>query len=116
MLSLEAFAILDLVTEDSFGLWEIASDFVERYNDRTASEATRLAQATALDLLKEGLVSLWSQTDVGAEERAIPSTEAKTALSEASNWDWPGASGIMFRLLATEAGKRAYHSQSREGA
>ena len=54
MLSTEALEILDLVTEDSFGLWEIAAVFKDRHRDRTASEPLALAQTTAMALLADG--------------------------------------------------------------
>ena len=110
MLSAEAFDILDLVTEDSYGLWEIAAVFKDRHRDRTASKALSLAQATAIELLADGLVALWSQPDVGSEEVLVPPEVARAALMEGARWEWPTGPGPMLRLLATEAGIRAYYS------
>ena len=116
MLGKDARALLDLVVDDSYGLWEVGERLKQMHPDITVAEVIRLAQTTAMQLLQGGLVSVWSQASPGSEESPLAAEEAKAQLGERENWEWPSTSRPMVRLLATEAGEHAYFSENSQDA
>jgi hypothetical protein len=103
-------AILDLLVEDSYGLWEIVWRLQDLFPERSTAEVTSAAREGVQELLDAGLISVWRLQEVGGEELPVPEGEIGSELAKESNWIGPQDNGSQIRILATEAGERAYYA------
>jgi len=97
--------------EDHHGLYEIIWALNRRYPG-VAEEAKRAAAQQALsDLVKRGLVALYTTVWPGGTFAAVPEGQVASAISAASSWASPPASPVTYYCFAaTAAGEQAYHS------
>jgi hypothetical protein len=93
--------ILDLLTEDYYGLWELAG----------------LASAPPVDelirvldgLIRDGLVEIYVGSDFASEERVLSAEKAQRAIRDRAFWEWSAPErGEHVRGFATRAGDDWY--------
>ena len=93
--------ILDLLTEDYYGLWELTG--VEG-----APPIDGLIRV--LDgMIREGLVEIYIGSKFASEERMLTQDEARRAIQERAYWDWAAPDrGDHVRASASRAGADWY--------
>jgi hypothetical protein len=101
--------ILDLLVEDSYGLWEIAGRVDDLFPGSSGSEAAELARTAVEDLVDAGLASVWYQPDLSGAEELVPPARISEELGNPVNWACPRDDRVNVRILATEPGEQAYY-------
>ena len=102
--------ILDLATEDFYGLWEIPAVVKEILPDLDEEHARDLSEKTVLELVDRHLIKIYRGTRFAGEERALSLDEIQSALADANNWR--GDLSTLkehVRFGATEIGEREYY-------
>lgn len=102
-------AILDLAVEDSYDLLEVQSR-VQDLLSVPEEDAMRITQEHVRQLFTDGLLSVWKAQELGGDEEILPPDEAVQALADDSIWVRPEVGFPRVRILATEAGERAYYA------
>ncbi len=110
MNELSAF-VLDLATEDYYGLWELWNTLRAR---RTPSDPVRLREALdaiVRSMLADGLIELAVGSTFDGEESRLDNDQASAAIGDPRNWVMPDAPSRI-KLVATPSGQRAYRNGS----
>jgi len=95
------YRILDLLTEDYYGLWELAG---------VAGAPPVDELIPVLDgLIKDGLVGIYIGSKFSAEEQMLSAGEAHRAIQNRAFWEWSAPErGDHIRAFATRAGADWY--------
>jgi hypothetical protein len=101
--------ILDLLVEDSYGLWEIVGRFNDLFPESSESEVAELARTAVEDLVDAGLVSVWFQPELSGAEELVPPARISEELRDPINWACPPDNHVNVRILATDLGVQAYY-------
>ena len=83
-------AIVEDGDEDYTGLYEIIWSLNTHYPDIARDAKVAAARGIALDLLREGRISLYTTRWASNKYDPIPSTEATQLVESAEAWDDPG--------------------------
>jgi hypothetical protein len=103
-------AILDLAVEDSYDLVEVQARVQDILRERAGGDVSRIVRESVRHLFSEGLLSVWKAQELGGEEELLPKSEAEEALMDDGSWIRPEVGFSRVRVLATEAGERAYYA------
>jgi hypothetical protein len=104
-------AILEMGSEDGYGLYEIIWDLRVRFPAATDKERLRAAKRVIKALLAEKLVYLYWFDQLTGSESDIPHEEAQGIVEDDRNWDAPAvADALNVWFTSTESGEHAYFS------
>jgi len=97
--------ILDLVTEDYYGLWELVwrANTVEPGQNQQIPVAA-LTSALA-SLIRDGEVALYRGASFNGEERRVSNSDIPKELSIEANWQPPPIDAPHIRILAESVGR-----------
>lgn len=103
-------AILDLLVEDSYPLWEIAAVLHARGFSSALEDAKTTARERIREMIQRRFIVMYRVGDNG-DEIELARDSAVRALVDAANWDLPARSADELRVLATKRGEQAYYSE-----
>ena len=106
--------ILDLISDDSYGLWEITGWLEERVPD--PGEARNVAAHELTEMQAAGLVEILHRESFDSPERGMDPDEALRRLRVDRYWQvpQPGTDEDEVRAAATDAGIKYYTMNWRE--
>ena len=95
------YQILDLLTEDYYGLWELAGSA----GAPPVDELIRVLDG----LIRDGLVGVYLGSKFSSEERLLSAKKARRAIQDRAFWEWSAPErGEHIRALATHTGADWY--------
>jgi hypothetical protein len=101
--------IMSQMTEDITGLWELPAT--------EGVPGVEALIAVLSELIREGLVTVYSGTEFESEETPLPVAAALGAIRDRRFWDWSAPErGRHLRALATPAGRDWYFGQRQDTA
>ncbi|MGH9782814.1 MAG: hypothetical protein ACRD88_01405 [Terriglobia bacterium] len=100
--------VLELASEDLFGLWEIL--WAVRGKDPSVGKSVQEAavRETVRRLLRQGFVNLYRRTGVSSDETLVEADLIESILDAATPWREPHVNEPAYLVGATEKGKKAY--------
>lgn len=101
-------AILDTVTDDSYGLWEIVWSLKEPLVEEDEEILRDVAREVLLDMLRDGLIEVTRAIGPGREEEALSTAAAEERLLEDKGWAVPAKGEESVRVVATKRGLDLY--------
>jgi hypothetical protein len=105
-------AVLDLATEDAFGLWDLL--WYLRAALGLEEAAAREVAAEAVSALRErGLVALHASDAAGAPGPVLPEGDAAGDVSRPRAWRRPGPGEREVLIVATAEGARVFRAAER---
>lgn len=105
-------AVLDLATEDNFGLWDVL--WYLRGSLRLDEARARDAAIEAVTTLRErGLVELFTSAAPGAPDLPVAATGEAVELASRELWRRPAEYGREVLVGVTDAGERAFRAAER---
>lgn len=81
--------VLDLISDDYYGLWEVLWRLHTVYPESSESELKTRAIRELLAMLEEDRVSVYQQPTQEASLRLLEPERARAAIQEAANWQAP---------------------------
>jgi hypothetical protein len=104
-------AILDTVSDDSYGLWELVKA-LRAAEPRSRHPALRAVIERELrDMLRDGLIAVLRRESLHSSEQALAHGEAVASLGEDQYWDVPpNPASEEIRIAATDRGRELYFS------
>lgn len=97
------YRILDLLTEDSYGLWELTG---LPEGGPPIDELIDILDG----MIRDGLVEVYGCSKSSSGERMLSEAEARRAIKDRAYWDWSApANGDHIRAMATRAGDEWYY-------
>ena len=101
--------ILDLLTEDHYGLWELTGL-------PGAPPVANLIRVLGM-MVRDGLVEIHVESKFASEERVMSEDEARRAIKKRAYWEWSAPqSADHLRAAATRAGADWYSARRRSPA
>ena len=105
--------ILEMCTEDVYGLWEILWGLQDLFPDSTRSALRNTAESALKELLAKGWICLFRRSGTAGEEVVLQPEEAGIAISDQRNWDEPTIDSEQIVVGATAEGEEAYYRRER---
>jgi len=102
--------ILDLATEDRYGLWEIVGSIEQDHPELTSEEALSTAKEMVGSMLRAGLLGM-EREHPSEHYVELEDQEALEISAKDHSWEIPKTGGRdpLYWVYATDAGRRAYH-------
>lgn len=104
--------ILELCTEDAYGLWELLWAARDALGPIEGSEARAEVANVIANLASRGLVALHQRRGSSGTERALSPAEISPCLGDEANWKAPSSDGLQTIVAATPEGATLYFSRS----
>ena len=104
--------VLDLATEDAYGLWEIVGAFKIDFPNLDDEAALNIARETVHAMIDENLIELYvCKPSSEVIEPAVSAERAIAIINDVKNWHVPQPGEKQFRLASTKRGDRAYFGE-----
>lgn len=110
-LSKEINAILAGGYEDYCGLHEIVWDLRRLHREATDGELIKIAQPAVIELLDDGLISIYSRFGASSEFLLISDSEARDIVKEPTSWLPPDERGRQYWYVSTLNGDKLYEAE-----
>ena len=102
MLSTDEIELLQLGTEDYYGLFTVDWSFRGRDQTSSATATKQRAQEAIKTLLAQGFVALYYRSAwIGGTETLIPLDQIETVLSNAASWGAPSTDDVGYVCYTT---------------
>lgn len=101
--------VLDVTTEDDYGLWEITAAARTKFPDADPAEVFTAVQRVLAEMLDRGLLYIYRLESLGGAELAITGDQIGTVISEPNNWNNDGPYEGSLWIGATKKGERTYY-------
>ena len=102
--------ILELASEDYYGLWEVCWKIQRLRPKDSAAEVRKICINAVRDLVQRGLIHLMRRRGPAGKETLLSENEILNVLNDVSSWEEPFKDSIQFLVGATEEGKEVYYS------
>ena len=102
--------ILELATEDSYGIWEIIWGLRDLYAASSEAELRSIAEKVIREMLAKGWIRLLLRRGAMGEEIEVRPDELDSALSNSNSWKEPAANSFQLLLGITQKGEQVYLS------
>lgn len=99
--------MLDLVTEDSYGLWEILTAISGPSGQENLSTDIDVARVILMRMIDRGWLEV-EQIDQGRIEKIGDERQLDAVLANVAHWKPPVRGDVEVRVVATDAGDEAY--------
>jgi len=105
--------ILELSTEDYYGLWEVRWEIERLFPNARGDEVLERSRRAVQTLLRLGLIAVFSGEMKDNDMLPVDDVRLQEILTSAQSWDQPSPGNEQLAIAATEAGERAYLEGSR---
>lgn len=105
--------VLDLATDDFFGLWELVWRVNAATNASSDVVTREQLRAEVVRLCTDGFVAVYRGRRFDGDEMVLGIDDAKAVLDDPSNWESAVAAAEHFRVAATDKADAEYRRSYR---